>query len=223
MIMKPVWADPQAIGIPVNNDEPSKWWSWGLAIAIGVLTIFSVLGSIVAFLIPYDQLLFDWNPEEPGEFPQNGTTEEQGEWNATNEEWSIHQNVTHMFDEMQGDLGQGACLLSFVSGVIGLVACTMLIQRNQNGFTMAGIWLLVSTIGQIILTLQYTNLTSGLYPEEQAWIPAFTLASNIGGTVVCNLSLLAVILICATKHKGKTELPESGFYAKFQKNNAEEE
>ncbi len=221
--MNSSWNNPQALGIPVNNGEPSKWWSWGLAIAIGVMTIFSVLGSIVTFLIPYDLLLSDWNPEEPGEFPQNGTNEEQGEWNETNEEWRIYENVTHMFDEMQGGLGQGACLLSFVSGIIGMVACTMLIQRNQNGFTMAGIWLLVSTIGQLILTIQYTNMTSGLYPEEQAWIPAVTLASNLGGTIVCNLSLLAVILICATKHKGRMELPESGFHINTSVKKPEEE
>ena len=89
---------------------------------------------------------------------------------------------------------------------------------------MAGIWLLVSTIGQIVLSIQYTNLSSGLYPEEQAaWISAISLGANIGGTIICNLSLLAIILICATKHKGKTELPESGFYEKFQETHNQEE
>ncbi len=207
---------PQSYSIKLGNEEPSKWWALGLAIGIAIMTIFSGLGAIVNLLMPYDLLLANWNPEEPGLFPENGTSEEQNSWNASNEEWGIYENVTNMFDEMQGGIAQQVCFFSLFSGVIATIACTMLVQRDQRGFKMAGAWLLTSLISQVITTIQYTKITSSLYPEDLHWISAISLGSNIAGTAICNLFFLGIILVCATKHKGKTSMPESGFHINKQ-------
>ena len=187
--MTEIQGTPQPNIIPIYNGEPSKWWALGLAIGIAIMTIFSGLGALANLLMPYDLLLSQWNPKEPGLFPVNGTSEEQNAWNASTEEWGIYENITNMFDEMQGGMAQQVCVFSFVSGMVAIIACTMLLQRDQRGFKMAGAWLITSLIGQIITTIQYSNIASALYPEELSWISAVSLGSNIAGTAICNLFL----------------------------------
>ena len=206
------WNQTQPAVISVTDGEPSKWWAWGLALGIAIMTILGAFGSIVNVLMPYDIFLADWNPEDPGIFPENGTSDEQEKWNSSNEEWSIHQNVTNLFDELQGGVAQKVCFMGFINGIIAMIACTMLVQRNQNGFKMAGLWILTSTVSQIVMTIQYSNIIGSIYPSDQQWIAAISLGSNIGGAIFCNIFLLGIVLLCSVKHKGDSNIPESGFH-----------
>ena len=107
------------------NTGPSKWWAWGLAIFLGIQVFFTLIGTIISAIIPYDMLLDDWEVEEPGEYPTNGTSEEQNEWNLTKEEWDSFLLINGMMDEMESMKS-----LQIWSGilicVIGMVAIVML-------------------------------------------------------------------------------------------------
>ena len=83
------------------NTGPSKWWSWGLAIFVCISLFGTFVGTAIYAVIPYDSLLFDWEPEEPGEYPANGTEEEQAEWNATEYEWNEYQSIKTMLEKNQ--------------------------------------------------------------------------------------------------------------------------
>ena len=79
---------------------PSKWWAWGLAIFMCIQVFFTLIGTLISAIIPYDMFLDDWDVEEPGEYPANGTSEEQDDWNFTKEEWDSYVAITAMMEDM---------------------------------------------------------------------------------------------------------------------------
>ena len=66
------------------NATPSPWWHWGPAIFLALSVLGTIIGTAIAAFIPYDQFLdeMEKDTEEPGPYPENGTSEEQDEWNA---------------------------------------------------------------------------------------------------------------------------------------------
>ena len=197
-----------------TDDEPSKWWFWGLGIAVAAFSLLGVLGSGIGLLIPIDTYLADWSPEQPGPYPENGTSREQNEWNASKEEWDLLEGTTTMMDELEP-----IRILQFeISLVLLLIAaptCFLLFSRNHNGFYAAGFWVVVNALGGAYLswrTMSIVNSYLDDIPGMSSDFQMFSTGLNIAGQLVCNVTLLAVVVLAAVRSKDRGEIPESGFH-----------
>ena len=198
------------------NTGPSKWWAWGLAIFLAIQVFFTLIGIIITAIIPYDMLLDDWEVEEPGEYPTNGTSEEQDEWNSTKEEWDGYLLINEMMEEMDGMKS-----LQIWSGilicVIGMVAIVMLFQQNPNGFKITYVWLGIGTVSQVWMSLKIhttmNDIISNMSDEASIWM-SVNMGLSLGGTMVCNVFLLLIVIMCAIKSQDKGQGEESGFHQK---------
>jgi hypothetical protein len=193
---------------------PSKWWAWGLAIFLSIQVFFTLIGTIITAIIPYDMLLDDWDVEEPGEYPTNGTSEEQDEWNTTKEEWDGYLAINKMMEEMDG-MKSLQIWSGILTCVIGMVAIFMLFQQNPNGFKTTYVWLGISTVTQVWMQykMQSTmnDLMSNLANEESIWM-SVNMGLSLGSTMVCNTLLLMIVIMCSMKSQDKGEAEESGFH-----------
>jgi MFS-type transporter involved in bile tolerance (Atg22 family) len=89
----------------------------------------------------------------------------------------------------------------------------LLARQNPNGFNLAYVWLFLSTCSNIYSTIRYNSLMSDLdqfFPEE-SMSGTYQVAASIGGTLACNLTVLAVLITCAVNSQPK-QLEESGFH-----------
>ena len=201
---------------------PSKWWAWGLAIFMGISVFFTLIGTLITAIIPYDMLLDDWEIEEPGEYPTNGTSEEQDEWNWTKEEWDSYLAITELMEEMEEmkpiQIGTG-----IIGSMIAMVAIVMLFQQNPNGFKAAYAWLGVSTLSQVWMQykMQATmnDFYSNMHVEETAWM-SVQMGLSIGSTLVCNTLLLLIVIMCSMKSQDTQVVEESGFHRQPVQSNA---
>ena len=198
------------------NVGPSKWWAWGLAIFMGIWVFMSLIGVIISAIIPYDLLLDGWDPEEPGEYPADGTSEEQDEWNTTKEEWDSHVALSGLMEDLE-DMKPIQITTGMVGCIIGFVAVVMLIQQNPTGFKAAYLWLGLSTIGQLWMHFKVqatmTEFYSNIYVEESdSFVLAFQSGMQIGGMLFCNTMLLLIIIMCSMKSQDRGLVEESGFH-----------
>jgi hypothetical protein len=200
----------------IIDPNPSPWWSWGVAIYLGIMVTFGVLGALAYGLIPFDSLADEFLVlEEPGEYPENGTPEEQEEWNLSKQNWDAENSLRGLLFEMEEDKPV-QLTISLSITLVGLIAVVRLVQKNPLGFKFGYAWLLLSTISQITTTLKYQALMSGL-SEPTPSLPGqldfatIQLVSNITGPLVCNSILLAVMIACAAYSEPQA-LEESGFH-----------
>ena len=198
---------------PIIDLNPSPWWSWGVAIFLGVMVVFAAFGALVIALIPYDYIATEYTwAEDPGEYPANGSQEEQEGWNESKELWDLQQLTQTLLYEMEEEVPLQLTLFAGVT-LVGIAAMILLARQNPNGFKLAYVWLLLSTCSQIFTTLRYNSLMSDLnqfFPKESFSGPLQTAAS-ISGTLVCNIGILAVLITCAVNSQPK-HLEESGFH-----------
>ncbi|MDG1538077.1 MAG: hypothetical protein P8Q85_05935 [Candidatus Poseidoniaceae archaeon] len=204
---------PYAPSPPIIDLNPSPWWSWGVAIFLGIMVALAALGALALALIPYDYIATEYTwAEDPGEYPANGSKEEQDGWNESNEQWELQQLTQTLLYEMEEEVPLQLTLFAGVT-LVGIGAMILLARQNPNGFKLAYVWLLFSTSSNIYSTLRYNALMSDLaqfFPEE-AVSGTYQVAASIGGTLACNLTVLAVLITCAVNSQPK-HLEESGFH-----------
>ena len=200
------------------NAGPSKWWSWGLAIFLCISLFGSFVGTAIYAVIPYDSLLFDWEPEEPGEYPANGTEEEQAEWNATEYEWNEYQTIKTMLDGME-ELKPQFVITGILTIAAGIPAIYFLFKQDRKGFNFTFGWLAISTTTQVWLRIKMQSATSGIYDNMDAeelagletWL-SIQRGLEVAGVVICNTFLLMLVIMCYLKSQGTGHVEESGFH-----------
>ena len=200
------------------NTGPSKWWSWGLAIFLSIMVFFSLIGIAFSVIIPYDQLMGDWEVEEPGEYPANGTSEEQDNWNASKEEWDIDVAMRKLMDDME-ELRPLQIWTGLISSVIAIVAIFMLFQLNPNAYKVVYGWIGITAVSQFWYALKSQEMMNEFYSsfpefEDSIWMDIQS-GSQIGGTLVCNVFMLLIVIMCSMKSQDKGQVEESGFHTTF--------
>ena len=194
---------------------PSKWWSWGLAIFLAIMVFFSLLGVIFVAIVPYDRFVGDWGIEEPDDYPADGTSREQDEWNASKEEWDAYVATKKMMEDID-ELSPIQIWTGLISSVIAIVAIFMLFQLDPNGYKVAYGWLGITTVSQLWYAWKIQPIMNEYYatfPEFQdsIWMD-IQAGMQIGGTLVCNVFLLLIIIMCSMKSQAGGEIEESGFH-----------
>ena len=95
--------------------EPSPWWLKGLAIFMGIISLFMVLGTFSAIVSPIlvDTLLPE-DFEEITPYPVDGSEEEKAEWEENEVFWD---ELVEYYDEIMGVIelqGLHSAILAFV-------------------------------------------------------------------------------------------------------------
>ena len=126
--------------------------------------------------------------------------------------WDLQQLTQNLLLEMEDEVPMQLALFTGVT-LVGIAAMILLARQNPNGFNLAYLWLFLSTCSNVYTTLRYNSLMSDLdqfFPDETlSGTPQ--VAANIGGTLACNIIVLAVLITCAVNSQPK-HLEESGFH-----------
>ena len=168
----------------------------------------------------------DWGIEEPGDYPADGTSEEQNEWNASKEEWDSYVATKKMMEDID-ELSTIQIWTGLISSVIAIVAIFMLFQLDPNGYKVTYGWLGITTLSQLWYAWKIQPIMNEYYatfPEFQdsIWMD-IQAGSQIGGTLVCNIFLLLIIIMCSIKSSDKGEVEESGFHTTFTAGSTEQQ
>ena len=195
--------------------EPSPWWLKGLAIFMGVISLFMVLGTFSAIASPVlvDRLLPD-NYEEIEPYPVNGTEEEKAEWEENEVFWD---ELVGYYDEMMGVVelqGLHSAILAFV----GLFSTVVLWKGDRElGIKLVGVWIGINTLGgaglfwmmsRIGFIPDFSNSNQDVEVIDLSFIENLTLVIGGGQIIICNGIFLAILALVSMKSKPEVVLRE---------------
>ena len=95
-------------------------------------------------LMPYEYIAseFAW-ADDPGAYPESGTSEEQEKWNEQKELWDLQQITYNLMIDLEDDKPL-QLTISAVLTLAGIIAIIQLTQQKFNGFMIAFVWLVLS-------------------------------------------------------------------------------
>ena len=195
--------------------EPSPWWLKGLAIFMGIITLFMVLGTISAIASPIiiDSLLpVDYEEVEP--YPVDGSEEEKAEWSENELFWN---EVVEYYDEL-GGLMEIQGLHSGILAIVGLFSTLVLWRGDRDlGIKLVGSWIAINAIGGAGLFWMFMRI--GVIPDftmnsqdveviDLSFVENLTLVIGWGQIIICNGIFLAILALVSMKSKPEVVLRE---------------
>jgi|TARA_B100001540_G_scaffold314663_1_gene340126 hypothetical protein len=195
--------------------EPSPWWLKGLAIFMGVISLFMVLGTFSAIASPVlvDRLLPD-NYEEIEPYPVNGSEEEKAEWEENEVFW---EELVEYYDEMMG-LVELQGLHSAILAFVGLFSTVVLWKGDRElGIKLVGAWIGINTLGgaglfwmmsRIGFIPDFANSNQDVEVIDLSFIENLTLVIGGGQIIICNGIFLAILALVSMKSKPEVVLRE---------------
>lgn len=195
--------------------EPSPWWLKGLAIFMGIITLFMALGTISAIASPIliDRLLpSDYEEIEP--YPVDGSEEEQAEWTENEVFWN---ELVEYYDEM-GGLMEIQGVHSGILVIVGLFS-TLVLWRGERdlGIKLVGSWIAINALGGAGLFWMFMRI--GVIPDftmnsqdaeviDLSFIEPLTLVIGWGQIIICNGFFLAILALVSMKSKPEVLLDD---------------
>ena len=195
--------------------EPSPWWLKGLAIFMGVISLFMVLGTFSAIASPVlvDRLLPD-NYEEIEPYPVNGSEEEKAEWEENEVFW---EELVEYYDEMMG-LVELQGLHSAILAFVGLFSTVVLWKGDRElGIKLVGAWIGINTLGgaglfwmmsRIGFIPDFANSNQDVEVIDLSFIENLTLVIGGDQIIICNGIFLAILALVSMKSKPEVVLRE---------------
>lgn len=203
----------------INKHSP--WWARSIAILLG----FMVLGSIASVfyleifgLGGINQYSFDNEPDNPGLYPENGTEEEQSQYNFSIQEWNEYQSYQKMVDDLEESYAtEISQLFAVLSVLIGVPAIAMFWTQNEKmlhfgvafGATkvIGDVW--TSYISSAIIANYMDSIPGG---GDYSWIAK----TSVFTSAFCGLFFIALAIVLSNMYHFSNEIPESGFHLKFE-------
>tara|TARA_B110000495_G_scaffold195681_1_gene203526 strand:- start:32 stop:703 length:672 start_codon:yes stop_codon:yes gene_type:complete len=200
-------------------NQHSPWWSRSLAILLSLM----VLGSIanVFYLEIFgiggiNHYSFDNKPENPGDYPHNGSATEQDDYNWSLQEWDEYQSYQKMVNDLEESYAtEVSQLFAMLSILIGVPAIAMFWTHNEKmlyfgvafGATkvIGDVW--VSYISSEIVSNYMENVPGG---GDYSWIAKTSIFSS----GCCGLFFIALAIVLSNMYHSSNEVPESGFHIK---------
>ena len=188
--------------------EPSPWWLKGLAIFMGIITLFMVLGTISAVASPIliDRFLPD-DYEEIEPYPVDGSEEEKAEWSENEVFW---KEVVEYYDEL-GGLMEIQGVHSGILVIVGLFSTLVLWRGDRDlGIKLVGSWIAINTLGATGLFLMFMRI--GLIPDfttnsqdveviDLSFVENLSIVIGGGQIIICNGFFLAILALVSMKSK----------------------
>ena len=188
--------------------EPSPWWLKGLAIFMGIISLFMVLGTFSAIVSPVlvDTLLPD-DFEEIEPYPEDGSEEEKAEWEENEVFWN---ELVEYYDEMMGVIelqGLHSAILAF----LGFFSTVVLWKGDRDlGIKLVGAWIGINALGGAGLFWMMSRI--GFIPDfartseeveviDLSFIENLTLVIGGGQIIICNGVFLAILALVSMKSK----------------------
>ena len=203
---------------PYAPEEPSPWWLKGLAIFMALMVVFMLFSTASGILSPMLVNRFmpeDFEDIEP--YPEDGTEEEKAEWDRSNEEWDA---LVEYIDDMMGVM-EFSAVHSGLLAIMGMFCIPVLWRGDRElGVKLVGAWIGVNFLGGMGMMWMMSRI--GFMPEfdygpeaeavDLEFIETFSVIAGYGQILLCNVLLLGVLVLVASKSKPATsfDIP-SGF------------
>ena len=201
----------------INKHSP--WWARIIAIVFG----FIVLGSIAnVFYLEYfgiagiNHYSFGNEPDDPGDYPLNGTEDEQRNYNWSLQEWEEYLSYQSMVQDLEEsnvkEISQAFAALTIM---IGIPAIAIFWTQNEKMLHFGIAFGTVKVVGDVLTAY----ISSGIVAKYMESMPGGSDYSWIARTSVfssacCGLLFIGLAVVLSNMYHSSKEIPDSGFHLK---------
>jgi len=201
----------------INKHSP--WWARIIAIVFG----FIVLGSVVnVFYLEYfgiagiNHYSFGNEPEDPGDYPLNGTEDDQRNYNWSLQEWEEYLSYQSMVQDLEEsnvkEISQAFAALTIM---IGIPAIAVFWTQNEKMLHFGIAFGTVKVVGDV-LTAYISSEIVAKYMEsmpgggDYSWIAK----SSVFSSACCGLLFIGLAVVLSNMYHSSKQIPDSGFHLK---------
>ena len=201
----------------INKHSP--WWARIIAIVFG----FIVLGSIAnVFYLEYfgiagiNHYSFGNEPDNPGEYPQNASSEEQADYNWSLQEWEEYLSYQSMVQDLEEsnvkEISQAFAALTIM---IGIPAIAIFWTQNEKMLHFGIAFGTVKVVGDVLTAY----ISSGIVAKYMESMPgggdySWIAKSSVFSSACCGLLFIGLAVVLSNMYHSSKEIPDSGFHLK---------
>lgn len=198
-------------------NEHSPWWARGFAIILGVIVLLSVANLFyleVFGINGINHYSFGNEPDYPGEYPVNGTADEQREYNFSIQEWDDYQSYLAMMNDLEdSNVTEVTQIFAGLAVIIGVPAIAMFWTQHEKMMPVGVAFGVTKVIGDVWTSYISSDIVAGYMNSvpgggDYSWIAK----TSVFTSSMCGIFFIALTIVLANMYHSKNQIPESGFH-----------
>ena len=200
-------------------NEHSPWWSRAFAIFLAIMLFFTVANLFYIEIFGINGInhySFGNEPTNPGEYPENGTADEQRDYNYSLSEWENYEAYTKMMQELEdSSLTEVTQIFAVLSIIVGIPAIAMFWTQNEKMLQFGIAYGTISMIGEVWKAYISSDIVSSFMESvpggaDYSWIAKISVLTS----GICGIVFIALAIVLHNMYHNLNQMPESGFYLK---------
>ena len=207
------------IQMDINSiNDHSPWWARIFAIFLGIMLLFTVANFFYLEIFGINGInhySFGNEPNDPGEYPANGTEEEQRKHNYSLSEWEDYQYYMEMMDDLEDSyVTEVSQIFAVLAILVGVPAVAMFWTQNEKMLHFGIAFGVISVIGEVWKAYLSSEIVArfmeGAGGGDYAWIAKTSVVTSS----MCGIFYIALTIVLHNMYHSLHDLPESGFHLK---------
>jgi hypothetical protein len=198
-------------------NEHSPWWARGFAIILGVIVLLSVANLFyleVFGINGINHYSFGNEPDNPGEYPVNGTDDEQRKYNYSIQEWEDYQSYLTMMNELEdSQVTEVTQIFAGLAVIIGVPAVVMFWIQHEKMMQIGIAFGVTKVVGDVWTSYITSDIVASYMDSvpgggDYSWIAKTSVFSSS----MCGIFFIALTIVLANMYHSKNQIPVSGFH-----------
>ncbi len=198
------------------NDH-SPWWARGFAIFIAIMLFFTVANLFYLEIFGINGInhySFGNEPKDPGEYPTNGTEEEQREYNYSLTEWEEYEAYMEMMQDLEDSyITEITQVFAVLALLVGVPAIAMFWTQNEKMLHFGIAYGAISIIGEVWKSYISSEIVANYMEKfpggsEYSWIAS----ASVFTSSFCGIVFIALAIVLHNMYHNLNDLPQSGFH-----------
>ena len=200
-------------------NEHSPWWARGFAIIIGSIVLLSIANIFyleIFGISGINHYSFGNDPDEPGEYPLNGTEDEQRKYNYSIQEWDEYQSYLAMMNDLEDShVTEVTQIFAGLAIIFGIPTIIMFWTQHEKMMHMGIAFGVTKVIGDVWTSYISSEIVANYMDSvpgggDYSWIAK----TSVFTSSMCGIIFIALAIVLANMYHSKNQIPESGFHLK---------
>ena len=198
-------------------NEHSPWWARGFAIILGVIVLLSIANLFyleVFGINGINHYSFGNEPDNPGEYPVNGTDDEQRKYNYSIQEWEDYQSYLTMMNELEdSQVTEVTQIFAGLAVIIGVPAIVMFWIQHEKMMQIGIAFGVTKVVGDVWTSYITSDIVASYMDSvpgggDYSWIAK----TSVFTSSMCGIFFIGLAVVLANMYQSKNQIPESGFH-----------
>ena len=200
-----------------SMNDHSPWWARGFAIFIAIMLFFTVANLFYLEIFGIDGInhySFGNEPKDPGEYPTNGTEDEQRKYNFSLTEWEEYEAYMEMMQELEDSyITEITQVFAVLALLVGVPTIAMFWTQNEKMLHFGIAYGVISIIGEVWKSYISSDIVANYMEKfpggsEYSWIASASVLTSS----FCGIVFIALAIVLHNMYHNLNDLPRSGFH-----------